>query len=240
MGRRFPTYLRWKKGGPVHEKRCKIGSFCTLELETDAENDFLSRAVDPGILVVEPDSWVVREQLWDGNLRIRLEPPPDAHAGDQIDLAVTLMSDSPPEIPAELCAGGRVIVESRADLPNPPPPPPPPRVGPPEIREVRRDQWASCEFSARSVAIVEKTDEKTIVFINMDGEGLLSYLRTEPGRKVELEQMYKVAVAPLALSLKRAVDSSDVTFEEADRTLSAVGDVLLPAVDFAARVSDVE
>ena len=240
-GRRFPTHLQWKKGGPVQEKRCRIDSFCTLELETDAENDFLSRAVDPGILVIEPDSWVVREQLWDGNLRIRLEPPPDAKVGDVVPLAVTLMSDSPPEIPAELRAEGRVLVEAQAVTPGPPQPPAQRRgVGPPEIREVRRDEWPAYEFSARSVAMVEKTDDKTIVFINMDGEGFLSYLRAEPRRKVELEQMYKVAVAPLALSLRRAVDSSDITFEEADKTLSAVGDVLLPAVDFAARVADVE
>ena len=68
-GRRFPTYLRWTRGGPIREKRCAVGSYCTLDLHTDAANDFLSRSAEPGILVTEPADWVVGENLWNGDLR---------------------------------------------------------------------------------------------------------------------------------------------------------------------------
>ena len=77
----------------------------------------------------------------------------------------------------------------------------------------------------------------TIVFVNMDSRGLTSYLRAELPRRSELEEMYKLAVAPTAISLERAVSDEEITREQADKALAAVGDVLLPAVDFAAKVA---
>ncbi len=238
-GRRFPTYLRWARGGPIREKRCTVGSYCTLDLETDAANDFLSRSVEPGILVTEPADWVVGENLWNGDLRIRLEPPQDAVVGTEIPIRVTLMSEGPPEIPSELSVEGRLIVDPSVDSPPPPPPPPPsPKVAPPEIREVYRSGWADVDFNDRSVASVDKTDGSTIVFINMDNRGLAGYLRSEPRRREELREMYKLAVAPIAISLERAVADDEIARDDSDRALSAVGDVLLPSVDFAAKIID--
>ena len=237
-GKRFPTYLRWARGGPIREKHCAVGSHCTLDLETDAANDFLSRSAEPGILRVEPD-WVVSEHLWNGDLRIRLEPPPGVEAGQEIPIRVRLMSDAPPPVPDVLVAEGRLIVDPPSVSPPPPPPPPPrPKVAPPDIREVERDGWAEHGFDERSVASVDKTDGSTIVFVNMDARGLANYLRSDPQRRDELREMYKLAVAPVAISLERAVAEEEITREEADKALSAVGDVLLPSVDFAAKIAE--
>ena len=236
-GRRFPTYLQWAKGGPVREKRCAIGSYCTLDLRTDAANDFLSRTAEPGILVTEPSDWVVAENLWNGDLRIRMEPPPGASVGQELPIRVTLMSEGPPELPSELSVEGRLIVDPPVvSPPSPPTPPPTPKVAAPEIREVNRSGWADVNFDERSVASVDKTDDRTIVFINMDNRGLAGYLRSEPRRRDELREMYKLAVAPIALSLENAVAEENIARDDSDRALSAVGDVLLPSVDFAARI----
>jgi len=238
-GRRFPTFLRWARGGPIREKHCAVGSHCMLDLETDAANDFLSRSAEPGILLVEPSDWVVSETLWNGDLRIRLEPPPGTEAGQEIPIRVTLMSDAPPPVPDVLVAEGRLIVDPPDLNPPPPPPPPPrPRVAPPDIREVERDGWAEHGFDGRSVASVDKDEGSTIVFVNMDGRGLANYLRSDPQRRDELREMYKLAVAPVAISLERAVADEEITREEADKALSAVGDVLLPSVDFAAKIAE--
>ena len=208
-----------------------------LELETDASNDFLSRSVDPGILDVAP-GWSVSEKLWDGSLRIRLEPPPETQVGQEIPLKIAFMSDAPPEVKDVLEVEGRLVVDPPAIRPPAPPPPPPrPKVAPPDIREVRRDSWSDHSFDERSIASVDKADGVTIVFVNMDSRGLTSYLRAELPRRSELEEMYKLAVAPTAISLERAVSDEEITREQADKALAAVGDVLLPAVDFAAKVA---
>ena len=237
-GQRFATFLRWAKGGPYREKRCNLESYCLLELETDAANDFLSRSVDPGILDVEPSGWSVSEKLWNGNLRIRLEPPPGARAGEKIPIQVTFMSDPPPEVPDVLQVEGSLVVDP--PLPPPPPTPPParPRVAPPDIHEVRRTHWLDHDFDERSVASVDRGESTTNVFINMDNVGLARYLRADASRTSELEEMYKLAVAPVAISMERAVADEEITSEQRDKALSAVGDVILPAVDFAAKVAE--
>jgi len=200
-GQRFPTFLRWSKGGPHRKKHCNIGSHCVLELETDAANDFLSRSVDPGILDVAPSGWSVSERLWNGSVRIRLEPPATAQPGEEIPICVTLMSDAPPEVPGELQATGTLVVDPPLPPrpPRPPAPPSTPKVAPPEIHEVRRGDWTDHGFSERSVASVDKAEGKTIVFINMDNVGLTNYVRADVSRRRELEEMYKLAVAPAAM-----------------------------------------
>ncbi|MDE2695160.1 MAG: hypothetical protein OXH97_01420 [Chloroflexota bacterium] len=239
-GLRFPTYLKWARGGPVREKRCALGSHCVLDLETDAANDFLSRSAEPGILDVEPANWVVSENLWNGDLRIRLEPPAGSEPGQQFPIRVTLMSDGPPpEVPEVLSAEGLLTVDPPTPPgPPEPPTPPKPKVAPPDIREVYRDGWSSHGFDERSVALVDKTEgTTTIVFVNMDNRGVANYLRSDVQRRDELAEMYKLAVAPLAISLERAVSDSSIAREEADTALSAIGDVLLPSVDFAAKIT---
>ena len=208
-----------------------------LELETDAANDFLSRGLEPGKLDVEPSGWAVGEHLWNGDLRIRMKPPAGAEAGQEFPILVSLSPKDPPEVPGVLSVEGRLIIDPPTVAPPPPPPPPPkPRVAPPDIREVRHDGWADHGFDERSVASVDKEAGKTIVFVNMDNRGLANYQRTDPRRRDELEEMYKLAVAPIAISLERAVADNEIERDEADKAMSAVGDVVLPSVDFAAKI----
>ena len=101
---------------------------------------------------------------------------------------------------------------------------------------MRHDGWADHGFDERSVASVDKEAGKTIVFVNMDNRGLANYQRTDPRRRDELEEMYKLAVAPIAISLERAVADNEIERDEADKAMSAVGDVVLPSVDFAAKI----
>ena len=101
-----------------------------------------------------------------------------------------------------------------------------------------RAGWADLDFDERSIASVDRTDSSTIIFINMDSRGLAGYVRSDPRRRDELREMYKLAVAPIAISLERAVAEDEITREDAEKALSAVGDVLLPSVDFAARIME--
>ena len=241
IGRRFPTYLKWLKGGPFLEKHCPINTYCEIELETDAENAFLSRPVDPGECIIAPDEWVTSRKLWDGKLSIRLRPPDGTPVGCTVPLSVSFRPSA--TLDALRTEGHLVVDPAQLKKNNPPGLRPTPKlasVAPPVIREVRRDSWKHHEFNARSMARVDMHDGETIVFVNMDNSGLESYCYLEPRRSYELKEMYKLASAALAVSLERAVEKEEVTREAAENAFAAIGDILVPAVDFAGRVAQVE
>lgn len=50
IGQRFPTYFKFKgkEYGHVLNRECHVNMRCRLIFETDAENDYFSRAADPG------------------------------------------------------------------------------------------------------------------------------------------------------------------------------------------------
>ena len=149
-GLRFPTYLRWERGGPTVEKRCPENKYCYAELETDAENGFLTRDAERGLLFVEPETWRTGdERLWNGKLRVRLEPPPGAEVGTETSLRITLLSEG---IPEELSVEGRLIVDPpESDRPPRPRPNPKPKVAPPDVRLVWRNEWDAHGFDEQSV-----------------------------------------------------------------------------------------
>ena len=245
-GRRFPTFLKWEKGGPFLEKHCPANSYCVLELQTDVENSFFDRPIDPGECTIEPQEWVMNRSLYNGKLYVRMAPPKETLVGVSSELKVKFRS---PALLEDLVAEGRLHVGpphkkcSKPTLPKPPKPPKPPKHGSvhlPEIREVQRDSWEKHGFDKRSVASVDQEEGKTIVFVNMDNQGLYSYCYPQPERAPEIREMYKVAAAALALSVEGLLDNEDVNTVAARKVISAVGDVLAPAVDFAGRVSKVE
>lgn len=235
-GRRYPTYLRWLKGGPFLEKECPANSYCELELETDAENAFLSRPSEPGECIIEPAGWMKTRKLWEGKLTIRLQPPPGTPAGHEAPLRVAFRSPAMATLQVE---GSLRVTPAHVPGDNPPGPTRPRQPGavaPPTIREVRKDGWDVHGFDDRSVARVEVENEETIVFVNMDNRGLESYCYAEPRRADELQEMYKLSSAALAVSLKRATEKEEVSLDQADKAFAAIGDVLVPAVDFAGKI----
>ena len=241
IGRPFPTYLEWLKGGPFLEKHCPINTYCEIELETDAENAFLSRPVDPGECTIEPNNWVRSRKLWNGKLSIRLQPPEGTPVGCKVPLCVSFRSSATLDV---FRAKGHLVVDPAQPKKKSPTGSrrtrKPASVASPVIREVQKNSWKDHEFNERSVACVDVNAEETIVFVNMDNRVLENCAYREPTRTLELREMYKVVSAALAISLERAIEKGEVEREVTGKAFEAVGDVLVPAVDFAARVLQVE
>lgn len=240
QGLRYPTYLRWMRGRQFLEKECPANAYCEVELETDAENTFLSRGSEPGECLIEPEAWVKNRKLWEGKLTIRLQPPEGTPVGSRLPLGVRFQSPAMPTLSAD---GSLVVTPDHVPGNNPSGPYRPPQraaVAPPTIREVYRDSWEPHGFDDRAVARVDVEAEETIVFVNMDNRGLGNYCHAEPRRADELREMYKLTCAALAVSLKRAIEQEEVSQEDAEKAFAAIGDVLVPAVDFAGRIGQVE
>lgn len=98
-GKKFPTYFRLLNepdGGLV--KECPVNAKCAVVFETDAENQFLTRASDHGKLFVAPNEAKVGMLLWNGRGLLFLHIPSGIKPNTIIDVT-TKMTDSENETP---------------------------------------------------------------------------------------------------------------------------------------------
>ena len=244
QGKRFPTYLSWagRGVGDELEKHCPANGGCTVELNTDAENGFLTRPDAPGICVVEPEDWFLSHALTDGELRIRLKAPGEAPTvGERIPLVVRLLSDD--ALVSEHVAEGCLVVD-------PPAPKPdggggseshPARrkrrgAGGPRIVPVYRDDdvWRGLGFGESTLAKIDNAGERTTAYVNMDNASLTRYRRGQPRRAEEINRVYSLAAAAMGLAADTAVSSGELEIdpEAVEHVLGVVARVLAPTLDF--------
>jgi hypothetical protein len=98
-GERFPTYFKFKGKEYGHElhRDCHINMRCRLAFETDAENEYFSRAVDPGefslALLRGDGEWAVENyvlNLQTGIATLSLPLPDDATPGQSLRYIATI------------------------------------------------------------------------------------------------------------------------------------------------------
>jgi hypothetical protein len=107
-GKRYPTYFRFK-GKPYGEKLergCHINMRARISFETDAVNDYFSRAVDPGSLTVEmltqnSESVPVEDyslNLQNGIATLSLKLPNDCVVGQKLEFVATVTDSTQLEV----------------------------------------------------------------------------------------------------------------------------------------------
>ncbi|OLD40789.1 MAG: hypothetical protein AUI21_03550 [Nitrospirae bacterium 13_1_40CM_2_62_10] len=186
VGRKFPTYFRLAKnppGGLV--KICSRNRTCKVDFETDASNDYFSRASEQGSLNAIGSAHALSTNLWNGRATLRVAPLDTSNVGDRLNVVVRV-DDVSRSRPLESSFVLEVAEdEEERERPSGPETPP---SGPllkalPNIREVLRDQWAHVGFDETSAILLRSGEEDTLdVFINMDN----IYLRNEKARRRDL------------------------------------------------------
>jgi len=238
-GKRFPTYLRWANRGDGEniEKHCPTNGGCTLELNTDAENGFLTRPDAPGICIVDPEDWFVSDTLTDGELKVRLRAPEGITPGESVSLAVRLLSDD--ALVSELVAEGTLLAD----------PPVKARSGgnghgrrqkgggnsPRIVPVYRQDQvWSAFSFTDQTVVKIDNSVEHTTAYVNMDNASLNRYRRSQRRRAEEVNRIYSLAAAAIGVAGDAALreDNFELDAEAVDQVLGFVGRVLAPTLDF--------
>lgn len=207
VGRAFPTYFRLLKepaSGLV--KRCPRNRRCRVQFETDAANDYFSRAKDAGKLELDGSSSLASVHLWDGRATLTFELPERCAPGDIFNLRVSVMDVSRID---PLTSAFKIQVEPEAEAR--PPGRARPRTGSaftglPNITEVRRDEWAKWDFDERSaLALRSGTDEdgeQLDIAINLDN----LYLQNERATRKKfdpqlLNYWFKYGLCLLALGM---------------------------------------
>lgn len=204
VGKEYPTFFRLSKA-PKGElvKQCPRNRTCRVEFETDATNDYLSRALNPGRLTVTGTPMVLSENLWNGKLTMRFSAPKNASIGDLLRVSTELMDAS-----RDTPFGSSFSIEIEPDAPPEPPggPPQPPGaklLSMPNITEVRRDKWVDFGCDENSAIRIRSGDDETLdFFINMDNINLRNEIARRRDKDPKLlEYWFKYGVFLLALGM---------------------------------------
>ena len=237
-GQRFPTFLKLED---AHEngdfvKKCPQNSYCRMILVTDAENDYLVRAFEPGKLIIRPEALIKCTSLYNGRLELQLAPDNTCDVGHRTEVKVMLTSPNSPEGYFSV----RFWLEIDSPIQpkkHPPSPPKPPKVSTlalPEIKEIKKDGWSdSIEITSDEdvVTIMSNGDQSKTSLVNMDNLHYKRYVYGNPKREQEIRNIYKISSTIMGLRLLEQVDKGGLEEPKRRAVSNSLGRLLLPMVD---------
>ncbi len=205
-------------------------------LLTDAENDYLVRAFEPGKLIIRPEALVKSTSLYNGRLELQLAPDNTAQVGHRVEVKVMLTSPNSTEgyFSVRFWLEIDSPTQPKKHPPNPPKPPKVSTLALPEIKEIKKDGWSDAIEIASDedvVTIMSNDDQSKTSLVNMDNRHYKRYVYGNPKREQEIRNIYKISSTIMGLWLLDQVDKGDLE-EARRRTVSnSLGRLLLPMVD---------
>ena len=259
VARKFPTYFRLGKtppGGLV--KTCPINRTCRIDFETDAENDYFTRADSPGALLLSPPNLIEHSSLWNGRFSAQFTVPWNAAPGEKFAVEVRIDDVESVRRGGPFLNMFTLIAESETESrsggkPRPPNPQPKPepkngknnsqRLALPPIRDVHRPDLPY-------MALEVKHDDKGAYefFLNLDNTFLLTELtRSREDDRSLILYWFKYGLALCALGIlqeeKRQIeikkssnaddaeqDVSEVDLTLVGRTCDGLARVVVPII----------
>jgi hypothetical protein len=232
-GRTYPTYFKFSGKEYGHEltRECHQNLRCRVTFETDAANDYLDRAMDPGqfrlLMIARGESWPVDTcalNLWNGIATLSISLPFDAQEGHVLHFAAEVSDSNHFEpfvnhltvtvkAPAKPKPGGG----GRRRPPGTTPGQDREReagITLPEVREVYRNEWSSKEppfddhtalrvrYAGDDVGDNGKGEAQGYDFyVNMDNVFLLSELKSSRLEPDLLKARFKFALVLCGLAI---------------------------------------
>jgi hypothetical protein len=255
-GERFPTYFRLMKNqarGTAH-----LGQRFKVFFETDAENQFFARDLEPGIFELElnGEPYPVRHpNLLNGVATLNLTLPAGASAGQTLHWQGAV-SDSnrldPFEFDFERTVGPEVDPSTGRGERRPPAKPGagerevPQGLTLPPITSVYQKDWGRFGFDRESALATRRSSEGGWDFyVNMDNVHLRWEAKAAPAAAATLEARFRYALALVGLALLKATDGRDSADEEeespeafVETVTKAIAPVLLPMIAGLAELDD--
>lgn len=183
VGEKFPTRLELTKpaDGVLH---LPVNTYRRVECDTDAENEYLGRALDTGRFVATFDKTPVQysEKLRNGKLRITLYPPESAQVGEctnatfgfldsrveplSVAVKVVFSQPEPKNRGGERTTGG--VKEKDIDS-----------LKFPDIQPVTKDEWDDHDYDGSSGGHCSMSEDGVTIYVNRDNEHLVRLLASE-------------------------------------------------------------
>lgn len=218
-GKYYPTFFRLREHYRAQIIECPIDKGCMVTFETDANNDYFSRANNRGKLMVDIPEMFGNLTLWNGISRLRIKAPKRAKVGERYLLNIEVndkhqtkpftekvefqivapaldVSDAPS---GKKTDKGRKKNTTQNGKPTP-------QLKLPNIIEVTKGskQWEEFGFNALTgIVIVPSTAEKDYdVFVNMDNEYYQYERRNANGADLQvLHSQYKYGLVLASLAM---------------------------------------
>ena len=249
-GKPFPTYFKLKREFTSQRpKHCPINQRFRVQFETDAENNYFTRDLNPGEfkLVLEEgttvDDYVLN--LWNGIANLTVSLPEGSKVGDLLKYVVEVNDISrvnpfliefyvivdPPIEKKKGKPGERIKPPGQEEGKN--------REKPlafdiPNIIEVRENEWDRYGFDKESaLKVMDSGEDGYDFYINMDNIYLLTEIkgRFETDPKI-LEEQYKDGMVLIGMTLLKELEEKDEEsiYEKISEVTKAISPVLLPMI----------
>jgi hypothetical protein len=221
-GKRIPTYLKIKGGD---KKQIPINSFSRIILETDASNEYFSREIDRGSLIVYPD--VMKSyHLWNGRITVKLVPSKNAKVGAKKNVIAMLTRPSDDQLAVEFEVEYTEEIEPKVKPQQPPIRPkikdyklPEPILVYKEKRdgykcwtEMRKEDDSTWDEKDITKVVPSGNGAGVDVFINMDASVLHDFLKRQ--RLTDKKQVFIKRSWQTAIFLNSLVIYNDLAKNE--------------------------
>jgi len=215
-GKMFPTYFSLRKGKSYeYVKDAYIGQRCRVQFNTDAEDNYFKRDIDPGVLTVycDGDKYTCAiVNLWNGVATLNMELPNNAEVNDEYDFLVQITDPSriapfenhfkvvvKGEAKSHIQSEGGTRVppmgkgEGKGNMPG--------TMGVPDIYPVKEEDWPTYNFDQESgVAVRHKSEDEYEFFINVDNVFLKTEQKISKADPDLLESQFTNGLALIALA----------------------------------------
>ena len=254
-GRQFPTFFEIEKGGKSKPlvKRCPVNRSVKVVFDTDAVNDYFQRAIDPGLLEVDPSPDLIEQSnLWNGKFTMKFRVPWDAKPGDSTKVRVRVR-DVMREAAGPFTNEFELVATEAVDRPISPPGPrqnnrrnPNPRsdhqqpaLAIPDPEEVKKDKLEAFGFSDQQQAIlIRRSDDSLDFFINVDHPTLVTEMANKKNDPLQIKHWFKwgLTISALGMIRNQEIRNKAESSDENDEPLEVDLEPVIMACDGLARV----
>lgn len=238
-GKEYPTYLKVKDSEIKNNgyKNIPINSYVNVILETDAENNYLTREDNPGNLNVEFNGEARSIKLYNGRLTVRLYPGSNSKVGDEYKITIELTKPYSDSLKVDFNCRIADAIQKQVSPPQPPNPPQGKKLNLPELHSLTGKEWENAEYEKEDLAQLEmeKSPDGSVytlrgVTVNSDFPFLNTYFQNQrfSGKQIEvMRKQFVFAVYIAALSVHRNfAKQNSYPNDEVTKILNNVGYVL--------------
>ena len=253
-GKKHPTYFelmgKFKDGKLVKDVSCN--SSFRVQFTTDVENDYFHRPLDSGRLVLmmdghERNDLIQHLSLFDGVATLTVALPQRSADGDKHEFATEIIDDCIVNsfesmfyvnvtAAEDTRPGGSTSRHKPIDAKKKGNEHRPEGFAMPNIRSVRKDDWAEYDMDNFSALVYRSTDSGGDYFINMDNDYLLTELKSKNRKSASdlTEARYTYSMALIGMSIisyyKKGSHDADVE-SEVRRITSIIAPILIPMLE---------
>lgn len=224
-GKKFPSYFKLNKKYEKEIACPKNQKSFSVKYATDAENDYFSRAEDPGEFSLEYNNKIVQDyslDLYNGLATLTIGIPPNVGVGDKlsfktevsdIDRVEPFADEFSLHIKEERIKEKSNPGDSKEPISSNKSKPSESEI--PEVIQVRKHDWDKDEYKEfrfdeySALKVKNAGEEKYDFFINMDNLYLKSEMKNNKINPNILEKMYQTSIVLMGMSILKKENSKN-------------------------------